>query len=256
MTDPQELEARVEAALRGEEGDPLALLAEVYERYRTQTHLLDRLTHISDRFQRAERERGQTYAEHYQRKVRQIEKIVRISDQYQSMLRDLNERLHRTAIQDELTGLPNRRYMRDRVEQEVAHGARGAPPASLALADIDRFKAVNDTWGHAMGDTVLVHAARAMQAGMREYDVCARWGGEEFLMLFPGCGGEHAAQLADRIRGLVGSEGVAGSAVPAVSLSIGVTEIRPGDTIDEALRRADTALYQAKETGRNRVVLL
>ena len=173
MSETGSLESRVEAALRGEEGEPLVLLAELYDRYRAQHHLLDRLTRISDSFQRAERERGLTYADHYQRKVRQIEKIVRISDQYQSMLRDLNERLHRLSTLDELTGLPNRRYMRERIDQEVGHATRGGPISSLALADIDRFKAVNDTWGHAAGDGVLIRVARAMQAGMRDYDICA-----------------------------------------------------------------------------------
>lgn len=251
MTQPAGLEARIEAALHGEGGDALALLAELYDRYRTQDHLLERLTHISDRFQQAERERNQSYAEYYDRKVRQIEKIVHISDQYQAMLRDLNERLKRISTHDELTGLPNRRHLRERIAQAAAQGKRTGAPCCIALADIDRFKKVNDTLGHSAGDAVLVRTAQALHSGMRQYDLCGRWGGEEFLMLFPGCVGADAVALAERIRGLVAAIGEA----PHVTLSVGVTELRPGEALDEALKRADAALYKAKEFGRDRVVL-
>lgn len=252
MADPADLEERVEAALRGEGGDLSALLAELYDRYRTQHHLLDRLPHISDRFQRAERDRGQDYAEHYRRKVRQIEKIVRISDQYQAMLHDLNDRLHELSTRDDLTGLANRRHVRERVGQALAQSERAGLVSSIALADIDHFKRVNDLWGHSAGDAVLARTARALSSGMRRYDLCGRWGGEEFLMLFVGSSGSDAVDLMNRLRDLVAGSGD----TPRITLSAGIAELHPGETLDEALKRADSALYQAKDGGRDRVVLV
>lgn len=230
-------------------------LKEMFERYHTQHHLLERLTRISDQFQLAERERGQDYLSRYQRKVRQIEKIVRISDRYQSMLRELNERLHQISTQDELTGLPNRRYLMERLGNEMDLAQRMNETFAIALADIDHFKVVNDTWGHAVGDVVLIHTARLLDENVRHYDVCGRWGGEEFLILFPRCDAKQAVQLAERIR--QAQENYPDATIsphPRVTFSIGVTEFRPGENIDMALKRADDALYAAKTQGRNRVV--
>lgn len=257
MSEIPDLEARIEALLRDNAADPavLALLQELYDRYRTQERLLDRLTHISDRFQRAERDRGQSYAENYQRKVRQIEKIVRISDQYQSMLRDLNDRLHTISTQDELTGLPNRRFMQARLTQEIAQAERNGSDFCIALADIDRFKAINDSCGHAAGDTALAQVAEALAGNLREYDVCARWGGEEFLMLFPGCGGEAALVLGERIRNAIEADASRRPDLPPITVSMGPTQFRPGENLDATLKRADDALYAAKAAGRNRAVL-
>lgn len=256
MTDA--LEHRVITALAAPHPDPedlRGLLQELFDRYQTQQRLLDRLTHISDRYQKAERERGQSYAENYQRKVRQIEKIVRISDHYQAMLRSLNEHLHTISTHDELTGLPNRRYMRDRLAQEMAYAERHQSVFSLALADIDRFKTINDTWGHSMGDQVLAQTAALLQSEIRDYDVCSRWGGEEFLLLFPSCPLAEAAHLAERLRESVASPAPPND-LPGVTVSVGLTEVRPGDSLDDALKRADASLYEAKAQGRNRVVTL
>ncbi|GBG01163.1 GGDEF domain-containing protein [Azospira sp. I13] len=259
MSDTPDLEARIEAALRGEApdvGELLPLLQALFDRYRTQQRLLDRLTHISDQFQRAERDRGDSYAENYQRKVRQIEKIVRISDQYQVMLRELNERLHTISIQDELTGLPNRRFMQERLTQEIALVTRTSGRFCIALADIDRFKAINDTHGHAVGDAALAAVADILRANLREYDVCARWGGEEFLMLFPGCNVDDAAPLVERIRQGIGEARLseAGLEDVSITISLGYTEFQLGESLDATLRRADDGLYRAKAEGRNRAI--
>lgn len=257
MSTAPDLETHIEALLREGSGDPalLAALQELYDRYRTQERLLERLTHISDRFQRAERDRGQSYAQNYQRKVRQIEKIVRISDQYQSMLRELNERLHTISTQDELTGLPNRRFMQARLAQEIALAERSGSAFCIALADIDRFKTINDSCGHAAGDKALARVAEILAAGLREYDVCARWGGEEFLMLFPGCSGDAALLLAERIRGGIADDGGRHPDLPPITISLGLAQFLPGENLDATLKRADGALYAAKAAGRNRAVL-
>jgi len=253
------LEARIESLLR-EETAPTAqwqpLLRELYERYRTQEHLLARITRISDHFQRAERDRGQNYAEQLERKIRQIEKIVRISDRYQLMLHDLNERLTVISTHDELTGLPNRRFIQERLQQEIAKIERSGGTFSIALADIDHFKRVNDTAGHACGDRVLALLAQCLCNNLRQYDVCARWGGEEFLLFFPDCSLESAQLLAERICQAARTIDTTSLQTKlALSISIGVTEYCPAQGLDQALQQADLALYRAKSGGRDRVEL-
>ncbi len=238
-----QLACRIEGLLK----DPAApvadlrtALADLYERCRTQQQMLDRLTHISDKYQQAERERGLSYAEQLQRKVRQVEKIVRISDGYQSMLQDLNVRLTALSTHDELTGLPNRRYLQERLTQAIAQTGRNGETFSL---DIDFFKRINDSAGHAVGDMVLKRVAACLREGMRDYDICARWGGEEFLILFACCDRQNAGQLAERIRLAVAAITTA-DLHPGLQLtaSIGFTEFQPDETIDTALKRVDDAL--------------
>jgi diguanylate cyclase (GGDEF)-like protein len=257
MSGDPSLEARVEALLRdpaAPAADWQAVLGELYQQYRTQSRLLERVTHISDLFQRAERDRGRNYASQLERKIRQIEKIVRISDRYQLMLHDLNERLTEISTHDELTGLPNRRFMQEKLHQAIAQIGREGGRFAIALADVDHFKDINDSAGHAAGDNVLSALARCIRTNLREYDLCARWGGEEFLLLFSGCGLAEAEGLAERIRRAV--EEIDPGHLPAgiaLSISLGVTEYHPAEGLDNALRNADLALYRAKAAGRNRV---
>lgn len=228
---------------------------ELFQRYRDQQRLLDRLTHIADRFQAAERERSQSYLTRYERKVRQLEKIVRISDQYQMMLHQLKERLEHASNYDALTSLPNRRYMAQRLEEAAAQASRTAGTSFVVMiADVDHFKDVNDTFGHAVGDQVLQAVARAFENTLREYDLCARWGGEEFLFLLPACGIDAAAQVAERLGDAVSNMPKVNPKQPSSTVSIGYTVHRPGESIDITLQRADQGLYKAKAAGRNRAV--
>ena len=256
MTSTTSLEERIEAHLSlpdASVAEGQALLAALYERYQAQERLLERITRISDQFQRAERDRGQSFAQQLERKVRQIEKIVRISDRYQLMLRDLNDRLTAISTHDELTGLPNRRFMQERLHQEIAKVERQGGTFALALADVDHFKEINDSAGHACGDRVLAQIADTLRSNLREYDCCARWGGEEFLLLFPDCDQEHALRLAERIR--IAITAIKNPELPPgrqISLSLGLTEYCPSSGLDHTLRAADEALYRAKANGRNR----
>lgn len=247
------LEERIKAILSREtppDGWKEAL-RELFQRYADQQRLLDRLTHIADRFQAAERERSQSYLSRYERKMRQLEKIVRISDQYQTMLHQLKERLKHASDYDSLTGLPNRRHMTARLEEAASQAIRD--PASkfvVMIADIDHFKAVNDTFGHAAGDGLLQSVARALELSLREYDLCARWGGEEFLFLYPSCDETSAPVVAKRLRQNVSAAQTDGGVVTP-TISIGYTLHRPGESIDATLLRADEALYKAKAAGRD-----
>lgn len=146
---------------------------------------------------------------------------------------------------DPLTGLSNRRSMIEQLERRIALASRDGEASSLLLVDLDHFKSINDTRGHLAGDSALVDVADAMTSTVRPTDEVCRWGGEEFLILLPESSVDTAARTAERIR-----EAIADSGVTA---SIGVADVRRGDTVSEWVRRADVALYAAKRNGRNRV---
>jgi len=190
----------------------------------------------------------------------ELQARVRVGLRLQKALSDLaakNEILEKLALTDALTGLANRRAFREALESELARVARHGRPARLLFLDLDHFKAVNDTHGHAVGDEVLEGFSVVLKRGCRRGDLAARVGGEEFALLLPATGRASAALVAERVRRVVEFRPL-GRAVPVpVTVSIGVvgTEDLPGGaSADELLRRADAALYRAKGEGRNRVV--
>jgi diguanylate cyclase (GGDEF)-like protein len=159
---------------------------------------------------------------------------------------DLTARLERLARTDELTGLANRRTANEELERFLARAARDGEPLSVAMLDLDRFKAYNDSHGHAGGDRLLQAAAAAWTDALRGGDHIARYGGEEFLVLFPRCAAEHAAAAADRLR----------AATPSgATCSVGVAAWDGTETAQQLLARADAALYSAKAAGRDRTVV-
>jgi diguanylate cyclase (GGDEF)-like protein/PAS domain S-box-containing protein len=168
----------------------------------------------------------------------------------------LEDRLRELAMHDELTGLYNRRHFVELAEAEVARARRTGMPLSLAMLDIDHFKAVNDAFGHPVGDSALKVLARCMRETLRTSDVPARLGGEEFVVLLMDTGLEGAAAVTERLRERVGrAEVPAGrERVARFTVSGGVAELAPGERLDGLLARADEALYRAKEDGRDRTV--
>ena len=158
-------------------------------------------------------------------------------------------------LTDTLTGVPNRRHLNDRLEMELARQARYDQPLSVILTDIDRFKHVNDTYGHAAGDAVLKAFARTLESSIRGSDFLARYGGEEFVLLLPNTGIEEATAFAERMR-----EATRGIHIPetpiAITASFGVTLARRGERMAEVLSRADEAMYQSKSGGRDCVTTL
>jgi diguanylate cyclase (GGDEF)-like protein len=165
--------------------------------------------------------------------------------------------LTRLAQEDGLTGLRNRRAALAAANGFFEASRRSGTPFSLALLDIDHFKRINDTHGHAAGDAVLVAVAACMREALRTDDICGRVGGEEFLFVFPRCDLDHASKLLEDIRSAIGALRIDG--LPEdfrVALSAGLTERRADDTqLDVLVRRADVALYKAKHAGRDRVVV-
>ncbi|TCZ82438.1 diguanylate cyclase [Lysobacter sp. N42] len=159
------------------------------------------------------------------------------------------------ASRDALTGLANRRAANERLELEAARFARSGAPLSVLMLDLDRFKAVNDRWGHAAGDEVLRALAGALRAELRACDLGARFGGEEFLVLLTDTQLDDAMRAAERIRRRIAALEIdAGEALLRVTVSIGVAQLREGEAVDTAIARADAALYRAKSEGRDRCV--
>lgn len=175
-----------------------------------------------------------------------------------SEIESLNRQLREQAIRDPLTGLHNRRYFEESIVREVARAIRLDEPLALLAIDVDHFKQVNDTHGHACGDRVLQNVALAISADVRASDLVCRFGGEEFTVCLPGATLEAALARAEQWRSRFAEsrvEGEGGTSV-ACTLSVGVAMfLGAADTIEATLHRADAALYQAKRQGRNRVVM-
>lgn len=167
----------------------------------------------------------------------------------------LNDELRMQARFDSLTGCRNRRYFLEEVDSELKRSARFAFPCSLAVIDIDHFKAVNDRHGHAAGDVLLKHFAQTVSACLRASDSLGRLGGEEFALLLPQTTLEGAVELAERVRAAVESSSVrCGRVEVRFTVSIGVEQWRgAGDSVESLIVRADHAMYAAKHGGRNRV---
>jgi diguanylate cyclase (GGDEF)-like protein len=163
--------------------------------------------------------------------------------------------LQTLAAVDPLTGLYNRRQFESLARAELGRSQRYMRPCSFLMIDIDHFKQVNDTFGHEMGDWVLKTVATILATARREADVVARFGGEEFVIMLPETTPEAAAMVAERIRSMVAANSMAiEDATLNVTISAGVGEVTASSaSIEAVLRDADRALYEAKQTGRNRV---
>jgi diguanylate cyclase (GGDEF)-like protein len=183
---------------------------------------------------------------------------IRLVD-LQSQLLKAREELREQATRDSLTRLWNRSSILNELTRELARSERDRRPLGLVIVDLDHFKQVNDTYGHLAGDAVLREAARRMQNSIRQYDSIGRYGGEEFLILFPGCGEVDCVAQADRLRKqLAQAEMSVNDSSLRVTASFGVTVSVPGEvrTQEALIRTADEALYVAKRSGRNRVEVL
>jgi two-component system cell cycle response regulator len=167
---------------------------------------------------------------------------------------DLQQSLRFAATHDFLTGLLNRAEILAALARELSRSQREGRPVGVILADLDHFKEVNDTLGHAAGDAVLNEVAHSLRSDLRLYDVAGRLGGEEFLLLLPGCDLHTAARRAEEIRCRVAKQQIATpTGVRSVTVSMGVA-VSTGnfrETIESVLQQADQALYRAKSAGRN-----
>ena len=164
-------------------------------------------------------------------------------------------RLKRLNESDPLTLLHNRRHLQHRLPREIQKAHRQGIPLTIAMLDLDWFKKINDTYGHDVGDEVLSELSNRLRWASRSTDVVARWGGEEFLVIFPKTSLEQGYIIAERLREAVSLKPFNTSAGPlALTISIGLTELEENDDDITFQRRVDKALYKAKRSGRNRVV--
>ncbi|MGN6702122.1 MAG: diguanylate cyclase [Burkholderiaceae bacterium] len=178
--------------------------------------------------------------------------LAYLSYYYIRLVAAAQAQLQKLATTDPLTGLYNRRHTIEVAEHEIRRRARSSAPLSFLIADIDHFKAINDTHGHDAGDRVLVEVAAALRRSTREQDIVARWGGEEFLVVLPDTDRDAAISVGERIRREMLQACLAGGATP-VTLTIGVSGHQDGENFGESVGRADRALYRGKEAGRDRV---
>lgn len=193
----------------------------------------------------------------YEKLLKDTRKLHRIADrQYSSLLvaqdklTTTNEDLERVSSTDMVTGLFNRHKMQSVLQEELGRFQRTGSPACLVLIDLDRFKAINDTWGHNTGDQVLQLFSTILQGQIRTSDYAARWGGDEFLLLLPNT----RAQDADRVtEGLLNAVRTARFPVTDFTVSLGVAPLEPAMALVDWLALTDRCLYWAKRTGRNRV---
>ncbi len=182
---------------------------------------------------------------------------IRIIEEEGLILREREKSLTEMVVTDELTGLFNRRFFSAALAKRIADSSRTGEPLALLVMDVDHFKRYNDTYGHSDGDVILKRLGEVVLMGLREGDIACRYGGEEFVVILNHANLERAAQVAERIRTRFEKEVFEprkGVRVP-VSMSIGVGEWRPGESGDDLFIRCDSAMYRAKETGRNRACL-
>lgn len=182
--------------------------------------------------------------------IAELDLVRRELESKQKELLEVNAQLQKLAATDGLTGLKNRRSLQEDLASNIALFTRNLQPLSLLLLDIDRFKKINDTYGHLTGDRVLQGLAIILKGESREGDVAARYGGEEFALILPATDQDGAKKIAERIRLCVES---ADWTDQTITISIGIATLIPGDTVSTLQSRADRALYSSKNNGRNQV---
>ncbi|MFB3917930.1 MAG: diguanylate cyclase domain-containing protein [Terriglobales bacterium] len=162
------------------------------------------------------------------------------------------EQLEKLAFLDHLTQVGNRRYLESKILQHLHDYAGRGEPFGILMIDLDKFKEVNDGYGHHAGDAALQAAARTISSCLRSSDVVGRWGGDEFLAILPGVSGEQLHHLGERCRVMVReSEVLTGNHKIAITMSVGATLAEPGDSVESLIKRSDEVLYRSKEKGGN-----
>jgi diguanylate cyclase (GGDEF)-like protein len=193
--------------------------------------------------------------ESYKKLARRTEHLAHENGVMNTRLVELDRSLDLATRIDPMTGLTNRRHIKEMVEQEYSRALRHKRTFSIILADIDNFNKINDTYGYNAGDDVLVEISRVFEGCVRNEDVCARWGGEEFLVLLPETTIDGALAVAQKIHESVAmTEFKAFKPGIRTTISIGLSEYKPDQALLECVNRAEHALQQAKKAGKNRYI--
>ena len=184
------------------------------------------------------------------------DELGKTSAEVDSLKRNLEE-AREEALTDGLTGIGNRKHFDRALKREAMAATEDGEPLSLIICDIDHFKKFNDTFGHRVGDQVLKVAAKVLKDSVKGRDIAARYGGEEFAVVLPQTKLANAVVVADHIRKTLASRSLmnkrSGESYGTITLSLGVSELRLGEPLEQLIKRADEALYHAKRDGRNRV---
>ncbi|MCA1961015.1 MAG: GGDEF domain-containing protein [Desulfomonile sp.] len=192
----------------------------------------------------------------YRKLLRHTKQLVKMGDAMQSELARARDAAEFQATRDFLTLLWNRSAILGILKAEIARSQRENRPLSLIIGDVDYFKKVNDEYGHLVGDAVLREISERLKSSIRTYDQVGRFGGEEFIIVAPGCASDDAVELGERVRAVIAENPVYTSEGPlSVTMSFGVATYGCAATadVDSLIRAADEALYRAKREGRNRV---
>ncbi len=215
----------------------------------TVTERLDFLNQHFENYRQSDRDRF----EQSQQQIRELNKRLTEMEDESVLLRESATKSRELALKDALTGIWNRQALNENIEKEFIRWQRYQKPLSLVVWDIDFFKRVNDSYGHAAGDKVLKTIARLFMQVTRDADFIARFGGEEFVGIFPETRLEDALSLANKIREKIQNSKFHYEHKPVpITASAGLATFRPNDSIEDVFKRADAALYRAKEAGRNR----
>ncbi|MDH3342730.1 MAG: GGDEF domain-containing protein [Gammaproteobacteria bacterium] len=161
------------------------------------------------------------------------------------------EELEELSITDPLTSIYNRRKFNELLTSEVERSKRYKNDLAIIMCDIDHFKKINDTYGHDVGDKALKTFSEMINKNIREVDMFARWGGEEFMILMPNVNTDNAYSVAEKLRKAVASAKI--ESAGSITASFGVTDLNPDESIDSFIKRVDQAMYRAKDNGRNKV---
>ncbi|ACL71198.1 GGDEF domain-containing protein [Thioalkalivibrio sulfidiphilus] len=245
----------LETRIQGEVRELQTGMARVGSLDELRTMVSLRLDAIGDHV-RSFREADERRCEDYRTRAERMRaRIVQLEHEAQGLRRTMDDE-RKQALIDQLTGVPNRQAFDERLAQEYSRWKRFNTPLALIMWDVDRFKLINDSYGHKAGDKVIRAVAQKLKERIRETDMVARYGGEEFVMLLTGASGQDALAIAEKIRAEIAGLGFhfRGERVP-ITISAGIALFAEGDTPETAFDNADRALYEAKNTGRNRCVL-
>lgn len=191
----------------------------------------------------------------YNKQEKRLTKILKMSDKQSNEIVKLNSTLQDMAYLDPMTNVHNRRYFFDEAERTLSLSKREKKALTLAMIDIDKFKAVNDTHGHDVGDLVIIELCKEVKKTIRDSDIFARFGGEEFILMFPNTNLENALIICEKIRTNV--EKIILNDIK-FTISIGLADFKTQtdniqESIEEVIKVSDNGLYKAKENGRNRI---
>jgi len=188
----------------------------------------------------------------YKKQSRRLAKIIKMSDRQAITIMELKEKFETMSYIDPLTQIPNRRYFFEFVEKKMVTSKEGETPLSLAIIDIDKFKSINDTYGHDIGDIIIKSLANEVSGVLREGDIVARFGGEEFMVVFPNTPLQEAVAMATKINKTI--QDCTPYKDLKYTVSIGVAEFDfEKDDLNDVIKKSDANLYIAKENGRNQV---